>query len=178
MAFSVIILSLVFSAFFSGMEIAFLASNRLKVELDRTKGNFQGKILGLFYKRESFFIAMLLLGNNIALVLFGIEAANMLNPIIIDSWGISESGLVLVLQTVISTLLVLIVAEFLPKALVQINPNGFFKVATAPMLVLYGILYIPTQVVMFISNLFLRVLKTDRSNSEKVFSKVDLEHYV
>ena len=178
MAFSVIILSLVFSAFFSGMEIAFLASNRLKVELDRTKGNFQGKIIGLFYKRESFFIAMLLLGNNIALVLFGIEAAKMLNPVIIESWGISESGLVLVLQTVLSTLLVLIVAEFLPKALVQINPNGFFKVATAPMLIIYGILYLPTQVVMFISNLFLRLLKTDRSNSEKVFSKVDLEHYV
>ncbi|MEY3200311.1 MAG: hypothetical protein RJA13_2269 [Bacteroidota bacterium] len=177
MAFSVIILSLVFSAFFSGMEIAFLASNRLKVELDRTKGNFQGKIIGLFYKRESFFIAMLLLGNNIALVLFGIYAAVILDPII-ASWGISESGLILVLQTVFSTLLVLIVAEFLPKALVQINPNGFFKVATAPMLIIYGILYLPTQVVMFISNLFLRVLKTDRSNSEKVFSKVDLEHYV
>lgn len=173
----IIVLSLIFSAFFSGMEIAFLASNRLKVELDRNKGNFKGRILGLFYKRESFFIALLLLGNNIALVLFGIYAAMLLDPVI-GSWGITEAGFILVIQTIISTLLVLIVAEFLPKALVQINPNGFLRIATTPMVLIYGILYIPTQVVMFISNLFLILLKTDRSNSEKVFSKIDLEHYV
>jgi CBS domain containing-hemolysin-like protein len=74
--------------------------------------------------------------------------------------------------------LVLIVAEFLPKALVQINPNGFLRIATSPMLLIYIILYIPTHIVMFISNLFLRLIKTDRSNSEKVFSKIDLEHFV
>lgn len=175
----VIVFALIFSAFFSGMEIAFLASNRLKVELDRNKGNMQGKIMGLFYKRESFFIALLLLGNNIALVLFGIYAALILDPIIVG-WGIpqTDSGIILLIQTVLSTFLVLSMAEFLPKALVQINPNGFLRIATTPMVLIYGILYLPTQVVMFISNLFLRLLKTDRSNTEKVFSKIDLEHYV
>ena len=173
----ILFLALLFSAFFSGMEIAFLASNRLKVELDRNKGNATGKILGVFYKRESFFIALLLLGNNIALVLFGIYAALLLDPIIL-SWGVTEPGFILVIQTVLSTLLVLIVAEFLPKALVQINPNGFLRFATTPMVIIFVLLYLPTQVIMFISNIFLFLLKTDRSNTKKVFSKIDLEHYV
>jgi len=173
----IILLSLIFSAFFSGMEIAFLASNRLKVELDRNKGNLTGRILGLFYKKESFFIAMLLLGNNVSLVLFGIYAAMILDPVILG-WGITEPGWVLLIQTIISTLLVLSIAEFLPKALIQINPNGFLRLACTPMAIIYALLFIPTQIVMFLSGLILRLLKTDRSNTEKVFSKVDLEHYV
>lgn len=173
----IILLSLLFSAFFSGMEIAFLSSNRLKIELDRHKGTFNGKVMGRFYKKESFFIALLLLGNNIALVLFGIYAAKILQPVI-ESWGVLEPALILIIQTILSTLLVLVVSEFLPKALVQINPNGFLRIATTPMLLIYSLLYLPTQLVMFFSGLFLRLLKTDRSNSAKVFSIVDLEHYV
>lgn len=173
----IILLSLLFSAFFSGMEIAFLSSNRLKIELDRHKGTFNGKVMGKFYKKESFFIALLLLGNNIALVLFGIYAAKILQPVI-ESWGVLEPALILIIQTILSTLLVLVISEFLPKALVQINPNGFLRIATTPMLLIYSLLYLPTQLVMFFSGLFLRLLKTDRSNSAKVFSIVDLEHYV
>lgn len=173
----IILLSLLFSAFFSGMEIAFLSSNRLKIELDRHKGTFNGKVMGRFYKKESFFIALLLLGNNIALVLFGIYAAKILQPIV-EGWGILEPTFILIIQTILSTLLVLVVSEFLPKALVQINPNGFLRIATTPMLLIYSLLYLPTQLVMFVSGLFLRLLKTDRSNSAKVFSIVDLEHYV
>lgn len=85
----IIVITLLFSAFFSGMEIAFISSNRLKVELDISKGTFSSKILGVFYNRESNFIALLLLGNNVALVLFGINAAEILDPII-HSWGITE----------------------------------------------------------------------------------------
>jgi putative hemolysin len=178
-SFSIIIIvfSLIFCAFFSAMEIAFLSSNRLKVELDRNKGTFNGRILGLFYQKESFFIALLLLGNNIALVLFGIYAAIILQPII-ENWGITEDSLVLFLQTILSTLLVLTLSEFLPKAVVQLNPNRFLRIATVPMLMIYTVLFLPTQVVMAFSNLFLRLLKTDRSNPVKVFSKIDLEHYV
>jgi Mg2+/Co2+ transporter CorB len=98
-----IILSLIASAFFSGMEIAFIASNRLKVELDRSKGTITGKILGVFYKRESNFIAMLLLGNNIALVIFGICFANLLdNPepgqSIMRSWGLENEMYILLIS--------------------------------------------------------------------------------
>ncbi|MBI1836530.1 MAG: HlyC/CorC family transporter [Flavobacteriia bacterium] len=174
----IIVITLIFTAFFSGMEIAFIASNRLKVEMDRSKGTLNGKILGIFYQNESHFIATLLLGNNVSLVLFGISAATLLNPII-ENWGVSSEGLILLIQTTISTLLVLILAEFLPKALVQINPNGFLKFSSIIMIVVYWILYLPTQLIMFISNAFLKLVKSEgEDNSQKVFSKVDLEHYV
>ena len=173
----IIISTILFSAFVSGMEIAFISSNRLKIEMDRSKGTLNGRILGSFYKNESHFIAMLLLANNVSLVIFGIYAANLLNPVI-DNWGVKSEGLILLLQTIISTLLVLITAEFTPKALVQINPNGFLRFASIPMLILHWILYLPTQIVMFISNFFLKLLKTSGDTTEKVFSKVDLEHYV
>ena len=175
----IIISTLLFSAFFSGMEIAFMSSNRLKVELDRSKGTLNGRILGVFYKDESHFIAMLLLANNASLVIFGISAAEILNHEI-PKWGIdaNNTSLILLIQTIISTLLVLITAEFLPKALVQINPNGFLKFASIPMIIMHWLLYLPTQVVMFISNSVLRLLKTNGDTAEKVFSKIDLEHYV
>jgi putative hemolysin len=174
----IIISTILFSAFVSGMEIAFISSNRLKIEMDRSKGTLNGKILGSFYKNESHFIAMLLLANNVSLVIFGISAASLLNPIIGQQWGIKSEGLILLIQTIISTLLVLITAEFLPKALVQINPNRFLRFASIPMLIMHWVLYIPTQIVMFISNSVLRLLKTDGGTTEKVFSKIDLEHYV
>lgn len=173
-----IILTLVFSAFFSAMEIAYISSSRLKIELDKSRGTFNGKILGRFYENESRFIAMLLLGNNIALVFFGLFAAQILNPVI-ASWGIQDgSAGMLLIQTVLSTGLVLILAEFLPKALVQLNPNGFLRIMALPMTLIYMLLYLPTLVVLGLSNLFLRLLRVENENKEKVFSKVDLEHYV
>jgi magnesium and cobalt exporter, CNNM family len=177
-----IIVTLIFSAFFSGMEIAFISSNRLKVELDKTKGTPNGKILGIFYKHESRFIAMLLLGNNIALVLFGLLSAGLMDTIIGNSWGqdfiTNNQGLVLAGQTIVSTGLVLIAAEFLPKTFVQMNPNGYLKYTSFPMIVIYVVLFLPTYIVMGLSNIFLKILKVDSDNTEKVFSKVDLEHYV
>ena len=174
-----IIITLIFSAFFSGLEIAYISSNRLKIELDKSKGTITSKILSRFYKKESDFIAMLLLGNNIALVVFGLFSAKLLKPIIV-SWGIpeAEEGLILLIQTLLSTALVLVTAEFLPKAFVQLNPNRVLRYASVPMFVVYGVLYLPTQIVVMFSNLALRLLKVDNENSEKVFSKVDLEDYV
>lgn len=172
-----IIVTLIFSGFFSGMEIAYISSNRLKVELDRSKGTLSGKTIGFFYKRESHFLAMLLLGNNISLVFFGLFSAVLLNPII-GSWGIEQGGIMLLLQTLLSTAVVLIVAEFLPKTFVQINPNRFLRIAVFPMVLIYVVLYIPTYFVLGLSSLFLSLLKVDNSRKEKVFSKVDLEHYV
>jgi putative hemolysin len=173
-----IILTLIFSGFFSGMEIAYISSNRLKIELDKSKGTFNSKILALYYKRESYFLAMLLLGNNISLVFFGLFAAKLLNPWIHMVFGIDEGGLMLLVQTVLSTFVVLIVAEFLPKAIVQLNPNRFLRYAALPMLVIYAFLYLPTYLVLGLSNVFLKLLKVENSKKEKVFSKVDLEHYV
>lgn len=178
-----IIITLIFSAFFSAMEIAYISSSRLKIELDKSQGTINGRILGRFYKNESHFIAMLLLGNNIALVFFGLFSAQFLgetlNPIIIESWGIMEGGAtILLIQTILSTILVLILAEFLPKAFVQLNPNGFLRLMAFPLLLIYILLYFPTFFVLGLSNLFLRLLRVENENQEKVFSKVDLEHYV
>jgi CBS domain containing-hemolysin-like protein len=119
--------SLLLSAFFSGMELAYLASNRLKIEVQIKQNTFQGKILSVLYKKDTTLLAMLLLGNNIALVVYGISAASILNPVILD-WGITNNASVLILQTLLSTLLVLVTAEFLPKAIVHINPNNFLNV--------------------------------------------------
>jgi putative hemolysin len=173
----IILSTLIVSSFCSGVEIAFVSSSRLKVELDINKGSFTGKILRFLYKKEGHFIATLLLGNNIALVLFGMSAAKLLNPILL-SWGVEGDVLMLLLQTVISTLLVLIVAEFLPKAIFQLNPNGLMKSFALSSYLFYWILFLPTSVIMFISLRFLRLMKVEITNTEKVFSKVDLEHYV
>jgi CBS domain containing-hemolysin-like protein len=173
----IILCTLLISAFTSGVEIAFVSSSRLRIELDINKGSLTGKILRFLYKKEGHFIATLLLGNNIALVLFGMSAAKLLNPVI-QSWGVEGEVLTLLLQTIMSTLLVLIVAEFLPKAVFQLNPNGLMKTFAFPAYLFYWILFIPTSVIMFISMRFLRLMKVEITNSEKVFSKVDLEHYV
>lgn len=173
----IIFLTLLFSAFFSGMEIAYLNSNRLKVQLDISKGTLKGKVLDKFYKNESTFIAMLLLGNNIALVVYGIFFAKILDPIIYN-WGIHDSGLILLIQTIISTVIVLVTAEFLPKALFQINPNLILQYLAFPMRIIYDILYLPTMLVVAISNGIMRLFGEDTKNNTKVFSKIDLEQYV
>lgn len=172
-----IIITLIFSAFFSGTETAYISSNRLKVELDKTKSTLNAKILSIFYKKESFFIAMLLLGNNISLVFFGLFSANILEPVIL-SWGITNEVLILFIQTFFSTALVLVVAEFLPKAFVQISPNRFLSFTTKPMIFIYYMLYIPTNMILWLSSFFLKLLRVDQTNTKKVFSKVDLEEYV
>jgi putative hemolysin len=173
-----VLVSLIASAFFSGMEIAYLASNRLKIEVQKKQGSIKSKVISIFYNNESTMIALLLLGNNVALVVYGMAAAEILNPILDQSWGIHNEAYRLVLQTLISTLLVLVTAEFLPKAVVQINPNRFLNIGSAPMLIVYILLYIPTQIVLFISSSILRLFGTKHENSDKVFSRVDLEHYV
>ena len=170
-------LALIFSAFFSAMEIAFLASNRLKIEVDKTKGTLLSKLQTIFYRNESKIIAFILLGNNASLVVYGISAAKLLGPVLMG-WGIeSEAGLLL-LQTLLSTILVLVAAEFIPKSLVQYNPNRFLKIGTFPLFILYLILFIPTHIVLAISWIVLKAFGYDQKTNQKVFSKVDLEHFV
>lgn len=169
--------ALFFSAFFSGMELAYLSSNRLKIEVEKSQGTWQGKLKSIFYKKQSTMIAMMLLGNNVALVIYGICAAAILNPIL-KQFGVENEALLLISQTIISTLLVLITAEFLPKAIVQINPNRFLNIGSIPLLLVFILLYFPTQFILLFSWLFLRITGSKGKSSEKVFSKVDLEHYV
>lgn len=176
-AYIIILISLLFSAFFSGMELAYLSSNRLKIEVEKSRGAWQGKLKNIFYKNQSTMIALLLLGNNFALVIYGIKAAEILNPVL-KNIGVQNEALLLVSQTVLSTLLVLITAEFLPKAVVQLNPNRFLNIGAVPLFVIFIILYLPTQFILLLSSGFLKLSGGKNKTSEKVFSKVDLEHYV
>ena len=176
-AYIIILISLLFSAFFSGMELAYLSSNRLKIEVEKSRGAWQGKLKNIFYKNQSTMIALLLLGNNFALVIYGIKAAEILNPVLKDI-GVQNEALLLISQTILSTLLVLITAEFLPKAVVQLNPNRFLNLGAVPLFVIFIILYLPTQFILLLSSGFLKLSGGKNKTSEKVFSKVDLEHYV
>ena len=176
-AYLIILISLLFSAFFSGMELAYLSSNRLKIEVEKSRGAWQGKLKNIFYKNQSTMIALLLLGNNFALVIYGIKAAEILNPVL-KNIGVQNEALLLISQTILSTLLVLITAEFLPKAVVQLNPNRFLNIGAVPLFVIFIILYLPTQFILLLSSGFLKLSGGKNKTSEKVFSKVDLEHYV
>jgi len=172
------ILSLISSAFFSGMEQAYLSSNRLRIEVERTRGSLRGRINAIFYRNQSTMIAMMLLGNNISLVVYGITFGHLLIGESNELWGIKNEMLILSIQTILSTLLVLIGAEFFPKAIALINPNRFLNLGTYPLLLVYVILYLPTQFILFLSILLLKATGSKMKSSEKVFSKIDLEHYV
>lgn len=123
-------------------------------------------------------IAMMLLGNNISLVIYGITFGHLLIGESKQLWGMENEVLILITQTILSTLLVLIGAEFFPKAIASINPNRFLNIGSYPLLIVYGILYLPTQFVLFLSLLLLKATGSKMKSSEKVFSKIDLEHYV
>lgn len=172
-----ILMSLVFSAFFSGMELAYLSSNRLKVELQIQKKNFSSSVLKTIYKSESTMIALMLLGNNIALVIYGISMAEALSPIW-TNLNIENQFWILFYQTILSTIIVLFTAEFLPKAIVQLNPNWFLSFGLIPLYCCFLVMYLPTQIILLISNIFLRISGNKTQIETKVFSKIDLEHYV
>jgi len=170
---------LALSAFFSGMEIAFIAANKLRMELDRSKNTLSSKIISIFSRFPGHYISTMLVGNNIALVVYGIVMAKMLEPSI-ELWVDSES-LVLTIQTIISTLLILVTAEFIPKTLFRINPNLALNVFAMPVMFFYIVFYPVTIVTMLLSkNIIHKLFKTKITEDEETqaFGKVDLDHLV
>jgi len=172
-----LLLAMFASALFSGIEIAFVSANRLKIELDKNKGIFSAKILANFLKQPAKFIGAMLLGNNVALVIYSIIMAKFLEPLIVASVADNEVAILLI-QTIISTLVVLFFAEFLPKTLFRINPNKVLTIAAIPLTIVYYVLYPFTYFTVGISNLILKLFKVDTSESDLAFSKVDLEDFV
>ena len=173
----VILSTLVFSAFFSGMEIAFVSANKLKIELDGKQGDFFAKIISNFLKRPSRFIGAMLVGNNIALVVYGIFMAKILEPKIA---AFTESELVILLiQTILSTLIILVTAEFLPKTLFRINPNLMLRFFALPLFIIYWIMFLPMLLVIGISELLIKIFSPQLSSEEDLnFGRIDLEHYL
>ncbi|MDP3461699.1 MAG: hemolysin family protein [Bacteroidales bacterium] len=179
--FYTIFFSLLMSGFFSGMEIAFVTSNRLRIELDLKKRTFSSRLLNVFFQNPSRFIGALLLGNNISLVIYGIAMASALEPWLRDMLPVFlvTDIYILLIQTLISTLLILIVAEFLPKIFFRINPNAMLSAFAFPAWVLYGLLYPLILLYMGISELILRkVLRMKLNQSEYTFSSIDLNEYI
>lgn len=177
----IIIFSLLLSGFFSGMEIAFVSSNRLMQELDVKKRIIPARILSVFYTNPSRFIGALLLGNNIALVIYGIATAMILEPVIINllPYYLANEYIILLIQTLISTLLILIAAEFIPKVLFRINPNAILKAFAVPVWIFYYALYPIILFYIGISELILRgIFRVKIKKDSYSFSAVDLEEYV
>ena len=177
----IILISLLFSAFFSGMEIAFLTSNKLRIEIDKKQHVFASRIISVFTKNPARYIATMLVGNNIALVIYGIAIARMLEDPITKMLNTESEVLVLLIQTIISTLLILLTAEFLPKTLFRINPNGLLRILSLPVIIFYVLLFPITMLSMGISNFTMKYLlkvNLDDNQRQTVFGKVDLDHLV
>lgn len=169
--------SLVLSALFSGTEIAFITSDRVRTELDVQKGGLISKILSRFYANRDFFISSILVGNNIMLVVYGMGAAALLNP-----WLKSvcpNEALILLFSTLISTFVILITAEFFPKSIFRINPNASLKVFAIPVYLFYLIFYPISAFTTWVSKFFMNLfgIKSEHSHSG-MLSVVDLNNYL
>lgn len=177
MYFTLIILTLLFSAFFSGMEIAFVSSNKLKLELDKKSNSFTSRIISIFTKEESRFIINMLIGNNIALVIYGLLMAELLEGQL--KIFIASTFLIFLLQTIISTLIILIFAEFIPKAIFRINSNNILKFFALPLLLTYLLLYPFNLLMMTLSKWVLKGLfNVDLQEGQRFFDRVDLDAYL
>lgn len=176
----IILLAIILSGFFSGMEIAFIASNRLRIELDRKQGVFGSRIIKLFTDNPGQYIATMLIGNNFSLVIYGLVfskiVGNILTPVI------DSEVLILIINTLISSTIILVIAEFLPKTVFVISPNFFLKFLSIPTLIFYLLFFPISKFTIAASNLMLRIFfkinPAEQKQEDIIFSKVDLDHFV
>ena len=171
-----IAITLLLSAFFSGMEIAFVSANKLKLELDKKSNSFTSKIISIFTKQESHFIVSMLIGNNIALVVYGVLMAQILEFNLSEI--ITSSFLLIIVQTIISTLIILVVAEFIPKAIFRINSNSVLKFFSIPLLISFLILYPFNLLMITLSKWILKIFKVEIDENQRLFDRVDLDDYL
>ncbi|MFN3756541.1 MAG: hemolysin family protein [Flavobacterium sp.] len=179
MEVTVIIVCLILSAFFSGMEIAYVSSNKIYLGIEKLQDSFSGKLLGKLTQNPSRFIATMLVGNNVALVVYGFFMGDVLMRWL-NSFSIPFSDVTsLLLQTVISTFVILITAEFFPKVFFQIYANEAMKLFVLPAYLFYWLLYLVSEFIIRISDAFLRVFfKTSGDKEQLFFSKVELGNFI
>jgi len=179
MEVGVIILCLIFSAFFSGMEIAFVSANKIYLEIEKKQDDFISKILTKLTEKPSKFIAAMLIGNNIALVIYGFFTGDLLMRWFKNyGWQLTDLSNLL-LQTLLSTVIVLMTSEFLPKVFFQIYANSFLKFFAVPAYCFYWLFYYISSFIIWISDHLLRLFfKTDGDQITLSFSKVELGNYI
>ncbi|MBZ0328546.1 MAG: hemolysin family protein [Altibacter sp.] len=169
----IIVIMLILSAFFSGMEIAYVSSNKIHIEIEKKQNNFLAGVLKKITKRPSKFIATMLVGNNIALVVYGFYMGDLL----MEKMPEAFSGLLV--QTIISTLIILLTAEFLPKVFFQIYANSLVKIFAVPAYLFYLLFSVISEFIMWISDLVLRIFfKTEGDTIQLTFSKIELGNYI
>ena len=168
---TIILISIIFSAFFSGMEIAFVSANKLHIELEKKRKGFIPNILRKLTKNSSKFITTMLVGNNISLVLY----SYFMGKLIVEYYGINS----ILIQTIISTILILVTAEFLPKAIFRVYANETLKILALPAYFFYVLLYVFSFIINGISDFFLKfIFRTDKDAQQTVFSKEELGNYI
>ncbi len=171
-------ISLLFSALFSGSEIAFITSDRVRVELDVKRGGLMGHIMNLFYKDEDLFISTILVGNNIMLVIYGMGAAFLIEQCWLVNYHLNEA-LVLIISTLISTGVILVTGEFFPKTIFRINPYASLKIIALPLMIFYIALWPVSVFTAWISRTLMRLCGI-KSDSQKMgmLSVGDLNRYL
>ena len=173
----IIFIALLASAFFSGLEIAFITSNKLRIELESKQGNFSAKILSHFSKYPSRYLGTMLLGNNIALVIFGIYMDEELSHMM--GQYIPSKILLLLISTFLSTMLILVVAEYLPKNFFRINPNKALSLFVFPLTIVYGLLYPVVLITIGFSEFILKkVFRVKIEKENAAFTMIDLDNYL
>lgn len=175
----IIVVSILFSAFFSGMEIAFITSNKLRIELENKQGKFTAGIISRFFlANPSRFIGTMLVGNNIALVIYGIYMAILLDPVFNNLLNYNDAY-VLVAQTIVSTILILFTAEYLPKAFFRLHANSFLSVFALPALLIYFLLYPVVLFTIGLSEFILgKVFGFTLPEGRIDFTRIDLDNFL
>lgn len=178
----VVIVTLFFSALCSGLEIAFNSINRLQLEVELTKNTFSARLIRVFLKDQSRFITSLLLGNNIALIIYGMSMARILEAPVtqwLQAVSMCNDFTILLVQTIIATLLILLVGEFIPKTLFRINPNTILSFFAFPTFVLYCLFYPLILIYTTLSEFIIRyILRLQVDKEEYKFTTVDLSDYI
>ena len=172
-----IFITLLLSAFFSGMEIAFVSSNRMLAEMDKGSSKLTRRLQTFFYKNPNDFVSTMLVGNNIVLVVYGIFVARLLDNTIFKGL---DPAISVTADTILSTLVVLFTGEFLPKTLFKSNPNKFFSFFVFPAYLFYLLLWPVSRFSTLLSKILLKIsgVKVDKDNDDGEFSKVDLDYLV
>lgn len=173
------IVSIVLSAFFSGMEIAFTSANRLRMELDRKRGGLVGRILNLFVSKPGEYITTLLVGNNIVLVIYSTYMAKLIH-FVAAKMGVPMADDAVIVETLISTIVIILLGEFTPKSIFKMRPNAFLKALILPVYLFYLLLYPIAKLSTALSFGILRLvgLKVKEEHNIKSFGKIDLENLI
>ena len=179
----ILLISMLFSAYFSGMEIAFVSSNKMRFEMDRSENNngIINRILAMFYRHPNTYISTMLVGNNIALVVYGIVSAQLIDAYIIGAiWDNLNEAVHVTIQTLLSTIIILFTGEFIPKTLFKINPNRTLRIFAIPTWFFYVLLYPISKFTTMLSKGFIRLTGTKiiEEKSNKAFSRVDLDNLI